>query len=176
MTIDDHTSAMTNGRPHTHDGGDVPRAAVEAARDAVVHLLDRCAVAPSSLRVTAGPVTVELTWSAAEVIPVAVPGPVVAAATTGPVPPAAVPATPAADAVTAPAVGVFYRAPEPGARPFAEPGDVVVPGQQLGVVEAMKLLIPVESDRHGTVVEFVRDNGTAVEFGEPLVLVAPSGG
>lgn len=165
MTIDDRP--VTDGR-HQPPHHDLP-AALQATRDSVVHLLDQCAVPPRSVRVTAGPVSMELDWAEDPG------GPPPAAPRPGSAAPAA-PAPPAADAVTAPAVGVFYRAPEPGARPFAEPGDVVVPGQRLGLVEAMKLLIPVESDRHGTVVEYLLDNGAAVEFGEPLVLVAATTG
>jgi acetyl-CoA carboxylase biotin carboxyl carrier protein len=73
--------------------------------------------------------------------------------------------------VTAPTVGVFYRAPEPGAPPFVTEGDVVSAGQQVAIVEAMKLMIPVEADRAGRVVEVLAADGDPVEFGQPLVVI-----
>lgn len=90
---------------------------------------------------------------------------------TGPEDGAAEPAAPHHH-VTAPTVGVFYAAPEPGAPPFVQPGDQVAPGQQIGIVEAMKLMIPVEADATGTVVEVLVASGTPVEFGERLLALA----
>jgi acetyl-CoA carboxylase biotin carboxyl carrier protein len=74
--------------------------------------------------------------------------------------------------VIAPSVGTFYRAPEPGGAPFVVVGDVVRPGQKIGIVEAMKLMMPVEADRAGRVSE-VLDDGVAVEYGAPLVTLVP---
>ncbi len=69
-------------------------------------------------------------------------------------------------------VGVFYRAPEPGAKPFVAEGDSIVRGQQVAIIEAMKLMIPVEADVSGRVVELFVTDGTSVEHGEPLMAVA----
>lgn len=77
-------------------------------------------------------------------------------------------AAPTVHTLTAPTVGVFYRSPEPGAAPFVDTGDLVGPGQQVGIVEAMKLMIPVEAERGGRVVEVLCADATAVEFGAPL--------
>jgi len=77
--------------------------------------------------------------------------------------------------ITAPAVGVFYAAPEPGAAPFVRAGDVVIVGQQVAIVETMKLMIPVEADRVGRVAEVLKQNGEAVEYAEPLFTLAPEG-
>lgn len=74
--------------------------------------------------------------------------------------------------VRAPTVGTFYRAPEPGARPFVAEGDLVQPGQQIGILEAMKMMLPVEADRVGQVAEFLVENGTPVEFDAPLITFA----
>jgi acetyl-CoA carboxylase biotin carboxyl carrier protein len=74
--------------------------------------------------------------------------------------------------LTAPTVGVFYRSPEPGAAPFVDTGDLVSPGQQIGIVEAMKLMIPVEAEHGGRVVEVLCADATAVEFGAPLFALA----
>jgi acetyl-CoA carboxylase biotin carboxyl carrier protein len=76
--------------------------------------------------------------------------------------------------ICAPLVGTFYRAAYPGGKPFVEVGDYVEPGAQVAIVEAMKLMNPVEADRSGRVMEFVLPDGAAVEYGQPLVAIAPS--
>ncbi|MEU5940785.1 biotin/lipoyl-containing protein [Micromonospora sp. NPDC047548] len=73
----------------------------------------------------------------------------------------------------APMVGAFYRAPGPDAKPFVEEGDIVEVGQQIGILEAMKLMIPVEADRAAHIVEVIAVDGTIVEFGEPLLAIVP---
>ncbi|GAA3083553.1 acetyl-CoA carboxylase biotin carboxyl carrier protein [Streptosporangium carneum] len=75
--------------------------------------------------------------------------------------------------VHAPLVGTFYRASSPGAPPFADVGDEIVAGQQLAIVEAMKLMNAVKIDRPGRVVEVLVSDGSPVEYGEPLFLLAP---
>jgi acetyl-CoA carboxylase biotin carboxyl carrier protein len=74
--------------------------------------------------------------------------------------------------VCSPLVGTFYQAPEPGEPPFVEPGDMVEPGQQVGIVEAMKLMNPVEADRPGRVAEVLVPDKTAVEYGQPLIALS----
>ncbi|MGJ6961342.1 acetyl-CoA carboxylase biotin carboxyl carrier protein [Streptosporangium sp. G11] len=76
---------------------------------------------------------------------------------------------PASYAVTAPLVGTFYVAAEPGAPPFVQPGDRVDAGQTIGIVEAMKLMNPVTAGHAGEVVEVVAGNGEPVEYGQVLV-------
>ncbi len=73
--------------------------------------------------------------------------------------------------VCAPTVGTFYRAAEPGSKPFVAVGDLVTVGQQLAIVEAMKLMIPVEADRAGRVREILATDATAVEYGERLIAI-----
>nr|ASV46790.1 acetyl-CoA carboxylase biotin carboxyl carrier protein subunit [uncultured bacterium] len=73
--------------------------------------------------------------------------------------------------VRAPLVGTFYRAPQPGAAPFVNPGDQVEQGQTVGIVEAMKLMNPVAADRAGRVVGVLVDNGEPVEYDQPLVVL-----
>ncbi|MEV8635686.1 acetyl-CoA carboxylase biotin carboxyl carrier protein [Streptosporangium sp. NPDC051023] len=90
-----------------------------------------------------------------------------------PAAPAAPPVEETAKAVTAPLVGTFYRAPEPGSRPFVEVGDRIGAGQTIGIVEAMKLMNHVVSDWAGVVTEILADDATAVEFGQPLIRVEP---
>jgi len=89
---------------------------------------------------------------------------------------AATPAAPAAVApqghvVTSPMVGSFYRAPSPGADAFVQVGDTVKEGQTLCIIEAMKLLNEIESDKSGVVKEILVENGQAVEYGQPLFLI-----
>lgn len=82
---------------------------------------------------------------------------------------------PAGPRITAPLVGTFYRAPGPGEAPFVEIGDVVAEGQQVGIVEAMKLMNPVEAAQSGTVAELLVEDGEMVEFSQPLILLARDG-
>ncbi|RSD19442.1 acetyl-CoA carboxylase biotin carboxyl carrier protein [Amycolatopsis eburnea] len=86
--------------------------------------------------------------------------------------PAAEPAEDLA-AVVAPVVGTFYRAPEPGARPFVEAGDEIEAGTQVGIVEAMKLMNPILAETAGVVAEVVAGDAESVEYGQPLLLVRP---
>ena len=76
-------------------------------------------------------------------------------------------------AVTAPLVGTFYSSPEPGAKPFVEVGDVVEPGQEVGIIEAMKIMNRIVSDVSGKIAEIVVTDGDMVEFGQKLMLVEP---
>ncbi|MFU8852306.1 acetyl-CoA carboxylase biotin carboxyl carrier protein [Micromonospora sp. SL1-18] len=79
-------------------------------------------------------------------------------------------------AVRAPVVGTFYRAPEPGAAPFVAVGDVVRPGQVVGIVEAMKLMNEVTADQAGHVVEVLVSDGKPVEYDQPLLALEPLAG
>jgi acetyl-CoA carboxylase biotin carboxyl carrier protein len=87
------------------------------------------------------------------------------------VPAAPVAAAPQGHVVTSPMVGTFYRAPSPGADPFVQVGDTVKEGQTICIIEAMKLLNEIESDKSGVVKEILVDNGQAVEYGQPLFVV-----
>jgi acetyl-CoA carboxylase biotin carboxyl carrier protein len=75
--------------------------------------------------------------------------------------------------IESPMVGTFYRGSEPGAPPFVEPGDVVVPGQTLCILEAMKLMNEVKSDVEATVRSIHVDNAQPVEFGQLLFELEP---
>jgi acetyl-CoA carboxylase biotin carboxyl carrier protein len=72
-------------------------------------------------------------------------------------------------------VGTFYRRPEPSAAPFVEVGDHVEEGRQIAIVEAMKLMIPVEAPVAGTVTAVLAEDGDAVEYGQPLLAIRPAG-
>jgi acetyl-CoA carboxylase biotin carboxyl carrier protein len=73
--------------------------------------------------------------------------------------------------VTAPMVGTFYASPAPGAKSFVEVGQEVKVGQVLCIIEAMKMMNQIESERAGTVVAVLAKNGEPVEFGQPLFAI-----
>jgi len=74
-------------------------------------------------------------------------------------------------AVTAPMVGTFYAAPAPGAKAFVELGSEVKPGDVLCIIEAMKMMNQIESDKAGRVVSILVKNGDPVEFGQSLFVI-----
>ena len=114
-------------------------------------------------------------WVAAPVImQQAAPVPVSAAPVAAPV--AAVdapvaPATSTGHTVKSPMVGTFYRSSSPGSAPFIQIGSVVKEGDTLCIIEAMKILNEIESDKSGTVTQILCENGQAVEYGQPLFIV-----
>lgn len=73
--------------------------------------------------------------------------------------------------VSSPFVGTFYRAPAPNAKPFVDIGEPVKKGQPLCIVEAMKLMNEIEAEVDGEIVSILRENGTTVEYGEPLMII-----
>jgi acetyl-CoA carboxylase biotin carboxyl carrier protein len=76
--------------------------------------------------------------------------------------------------VKSPIVGTFYRAPEPGAKPYAEVGDTVRKGQVLCIIEAMKLMNEINAECDGEVMKCYVENGQAVQYGERLFAIKPS--
>lgn len=105
-------------------------------------------------------------YAAAPVAPAA-PAPAAAAAPAA----EAAPAEPTGHAVKSPMVGTFYRSPTPGAESFVKIGDTVKEGQTLCIIEAMKLLNEIESDKSGVVKEILCENGQGVEFGQALFII-----
>jgi len=92
-----------------------------------------------------------------------------------PVAAAAAPAAPAPTSVDhmvpAPMVGTYYSAPAPGAKAFVQIGDEVKVGQVLCIIEAMKMMNQIESDRAGKITSVLVQNGDPVEFGQPLFAI-----
>jgi acetyl-CoA carboxylase biotin carboxyl carrier protein len=74
-------------------------------------------------------------------------------------------------AVKSPMVGTVYLSGEPGARPFAVPGDTVSIGDTLVIIEAMKVMNPITATRAGTVKQVLVSNAQPVEFDQPLVII-----
>jgi acetyl-CoA carboxylase biotin carboxyl carrier protein len=136
----------------------------------------------SELEVTEGEGKVRIVKNAAPVYMQPAPGysaPVPAPAAAAAPVAAAADAAPAASAapsvqghvVTSPMVGTFYRSPSPGADAFVQVGDTVKEGQTVCIIEAMKLLNEIESDKAGVIKEVLVENGQAVEYGQPLFVI-----
>ncbi|PYI55056.1 acetyl-CoA carboxylase biotin carboxyl carrier protein [Paenibacillus flagellatus] len=75
--------------------------------------------------------------------------------------------------ITSPMVGTFYRASAPGAAPFVNVGDRVNEKTTVCILEAMKLMNPIEAEVKGEIVEILAENGQLVEYGQTLFLVKP---
>jgi acetyl-CoA carboxylase biotin carboxyl carrier protein len=73
--------------------------------------------------------------------------------------------------VTSPMVGTYYSASAPGAKPFVEIGTEIKVGQILCIIEAMKMMNQIESDKAGKVTSILARNGDPVEFGQPLFII-----
>ncbi|MCA6221322.1 acetyl-CoA carboxylase biotin carboxyl carrier protein [Photorhabdus antumapuensis] len=73
--------------------------------------------------------------------------------------------------VRSPLVGTFYRTPSPDAKPFIEIGQYVNVGDTLCIVESMKMMNQIEADKAGVVKAILMENGQAVEFDQPLVVI-----
>ncbi len=119
----------------------------------------------------------EVVVTTAAPAPVAMPAPAAPAAPAASAP-AAAPTAPVEDAtlhfIKAPIVGTLYRAPEPGAKPFAEVGTKVRKGQVLCIIEAMKLMNEIECDVDGEVSAVYIENGLPVQFGDRIFAIKVS--
>ena len=109
--------------------------------------------------------------------PVAAPVAMVAASAPAAAAPVAPPAPEAPPEVLghvakSPMVGTFYRASSPGAKSFVEVGSVVKEGDAICIIEAMKILNEIEADASGTITQILVNNGQAVEFGQPMFVIA----
>ena len=125
----------------------------------------------SKVSIRAGEYHVEVEWDPTRTASVAVAGgaPVAIgeAEATGP------PADDDRPAVLALLVGTFYRASEPGASPFVEIGDIVEAGQDVAIVEAMKMMNRVQTEHSGRVAEILVEDGDMVEFEQRLIIIEP---
>ncbi|HHX2534037.1 TPA: acetyl-CoA carboxylase biotin carboxyl carrier protein [Neisseria subflava] len=142
----------------------------------LIDLVEESGIA--EIEVTEGEEKVRITRTTAATAPIyAAPAPAAAAPVAAPVAPAAAaPATaPAArdlsNAQKSPMVGTFYRAPGPNAAAFVEVGQQVKAGDTLCIIEAMKLMNEIEAEKSGVVKEILVENGTPVEYGEPLFII-----
>ena len=107
------------------------------------------------------------------------PAPQIVEYVTGVPRPAALAGSPAAEesrrvVIKSPMVGTFYRTPAPDAPPFVEVGQDLEIGQVVCILEAMKLMNEIKSEVAGRVIDILVENGSPVEFGQPLFVVHPS--
>ncbi len=77
--------------------------------------------------------------------------------------------------VKSPMVGTFYAQPEPGAEPYVRPGTSIAPGQTLCIIEAMKIMNPIDAEVSGVIREIAVQDAQPVEFGQVLFRVDPNG-
>jgi acetyl-CoA carboxylase biotin carboxyl carrier protein len=148
---------------------------VRALREEAEVLINRLRGAVRHVTISAGTYTVEVDLEHGGSV---APGPNRAAEhadTTSEAPggPPAAPFPPDRIAVVAPLVGTFYRAPEPGAKPLVEIGQVVEADDQVGIIEAMKIMNQIVAGRRGRVVEIAAQNGEIVEYEQPLLYLEP---
>ena len=106
-------------------------------------------------------------YAAAPVAPVAAPAAAPAAATPAEAPVAEI----SGHQVRSPMVGTFYRSPSPEAKAFVEVGQTVKVGDALCIVEAMKMMNRIEADKAGVVKAILVNDGEAVEFDQPLIVI-----
>jgi len=99
------------------------------------------------------------------------PQPAAATIAAPPAPPPEAAVEPLKHTVNSPMVGTFYRASSPGAKPFVEVGQTVAVGDVLCIIEAMKILNQIESDRAGVVAKVLVENGEPVEYNQPLFVI-----
>ena len=141
----------------------------------LIDLLDESGI--HEIEIHEGEESVRITRSPSGAAVTAAPTPAPAPAAPAPAPAAETAAEPAAPAeaeghrVTAPMVGTFYRAPSPGAKPFVEVGQQIEVGDTLCIIEAMKMLNPLEADQAGTIRDILVENGNPVEYGQPLFII-----
>ena len=192
MSHDGESSAVHGGstdgqasEPGAHSAG--LESATAALRDAALDLIAALPERPRRVRLTAGSVSIDLDWRAlpaAGYTAPAVPAPAVglpadnggaAVAVADRTLPGVAAAPVLHHYICAPSVGTFYHSPEPGGAPFVTAGAQVRPGQQVGIVEAMKLMLPVESDQAGRVVEVLVADGEPVEYQERLIALTLEG-
>lgn len=145
---------------------------LQELRDTAVSLASSLPTAPARVRVSSGADSVEVEWATArDPVPDGPRGtPRGAVAST--VPPDTAPTV----TVAAPLVGTFYGAAAPGDPPFVTVGDTVRPGEQIAVVEAMKLMNAVVAEEGGVVTAVRVSDGEMVEFGQVLLELEPTGG
>ncbi|MGP4103218.1 acetyl-CoA carboxylase biotin carboxyl carrier protein, partial [Nonomuraea sp. KM90] len=143
---------------------------LDVVRASAIELMKNASPRLRRIKVHSGDADVELEWVTDEPRPAAGPvvGPVAGTFSAGPVTVAVEAAAVAAPVdenllfIRSPIVGTFYHAPEPGAKPFVAAGGRVEKGQQIGIVEALKMMNPIEADCSGEVVEVLVADATPV--------------
>jgi acetyl-CoA carboxylase biotin carboxyl carrier protein len=129
---------------------------------AVERLTGATPVLPQRLRLQYADAMVELNWSTE---------PEAVAARSANAEPAAGGPADTTHQLRSPMVGTFYPAPGPGQPPFVQVGDLVEPGQQVGIVESMKLMNPIEADVAGRVLAVLVADAEFVEHDQSLLVI-----
>ena len=80
---------------------------------------------------------------------------------------------PSGEPITAPMVGTYYNAPSPKDPAYVQEGDIIQPGDRVGIVEAMKMMNEIEAEIGGRIARILVKNGQPVEYGQPLMIVEP---
>jgi acetyl-CoA carboxylase biotin carboxyl carrier protein len=141
----------------------------------LIELLEESGIA--ELEISEGEESVRISRHPRTAPPAANPAPQAPAAAAPPAP--KLPATAAGEhkprnddqTITSPMVGTYYSASAPGAKPFVELGMEIKVGQILCIIEAMKMMNQIESDKTGRVTAILAKNGEPVEFGQPLFVI-----
>jgi acetyl-CoA carboxylase biotin carboxyl carrier protein len=141
----------------------------------LIELLEESGIA--ELEISEGEESVRISRHPRTAPPAAGPAPQAPAAALAPAP--QLPATAAGEhkprnddqTITSPMVGTYYSASAPGAKPFIELGMQIEVGQILCIIEAMKMMNQIESDKAGRVTAILAKNGEPVEFGQPLFVI-----
>lgn len=142
----------------------------------LIELLEESGI--SEIEIHEGEESVRISRYAPPAPPALAPAVMPAAPQANPAAPAAAEPAPTATAssgheVKSPMVGTFYSSPSPGAKSFVEIGSQVKAGDVLCIIEAMKMMNQIEADVSGRVVSILAENGSPVEFGQPLFLIEP---
>ena len=143
----------------------------------LIELLEESGIAEIEIKEGEEAVRISRMGANAPVVQYAAPPPLAMPAAAAPATPAAASAAAASKAtnkdnvVPSPMVGTFYAAPSPTAKAFVDVGDEVKPGQVLCIIEAMKMMNQIESDRGGRITAVMAKNGDPVEFGQPLFVI-----
>ncbi len=143
----------------------------------LIELLEESGIAEIEIQEGEESVRISRYGSSAVAAPVAM-APIAAAPVAAPVAaaPAVETAAPVADAssenaVTSPMVGTFYLSSSPGAAPFSTVGQTVKTGDVICIIEAMKIMNQIESDRDGVIKSILAEDGNPIEFGQPLFII-----
>lgn len=138
----------------------------------LIELLEESGIAEIEIQEGEESVRISRYGSSPVAAPVAMaPAPVAAPAAAAPVETAAPTAASTENAVTSPMVGTFYLSSSPGAAPFSTVGQTVKTGDVICIIEAMKIMNQIESDRDGVIKSILAEDGNPIEFGQPLFII-----
>ena len=143
----------------------------------LIELLEESGI--SELEISEGEESVRISRHPRMAMPAPASAPANQAAAAAPAPAAKVPATAAGEhkprnddqTITSPMVGTYYSASAPGAKPFVDIDMEIKVGQILCIIEAMKMMNQIESDKAGRITAILAKNGEPVEFGQPLFII-----